>query len=43
MSQNMQYVGGLGSRVPNKYIEFCPKKFSFFQKNKMLQTAQKAK
>ena len=36
-------VGGWGSRVPNKYMEFCPKNFSFFQKNKMLQTAQKAK
>ena len=25
-------VGGWGSRVPNKYMEFCPKNFSFFQK-----------
>ena len=29
-------VGGWGSRVLNKYMEFCPKNFSFFQKNKML-------
>ena len=29
-------VGGWGSRVPNKYMEFCPKNFSFFQKNEML-------
>ena len=27
-------VGGWGSRVPNKYMEFCPKNFSFFQKIK---------
>ena len=32
-------VGGWGSRVPNKYMEFCPKNCSFPQKNKMLQTA----
>ena len=25
-------VGGWGSRVPNKYMEFCPKNCSFFQK-----------
>ena len=25
-------VGGWGSRVPNKYIEFCPKNLSLFQK-----------
>ena len=29
-------VGGWGSRVLNKYMEICPKFFSFFQKNKML-------
>ena len=27
-------VGGWGSGVLNKYMEFCPKNFSFFQKNK---------
>ena len=27
-------VGGWGSRVPNKYMEFCPKNISLFQKNK---------
>ena len=27
-------VGGWGSRVPNKYIEFCPKNLSLFQKKK---------
>ena len=32
-------VGGWGSRVSNKYMEFCPKNCSFPQKNKMLQTA----
>ena len=36
-------VGGWGSRVPNRYMEFCPKNFSFPQNNKMLQTAKKAK
>ena len=25
-------VGLWGSRVPNKYMELCPKNFSFFQK-----------
>ena len=25
-------MGGWGSRVLNKYMEFCPKNFSFFQK-----------
>ena len=25
-------VGGWGSRVLNKYMEFCPKNFSFFRK-----------
>ena len=34
MSQNMKYMGGWGSRVPNKYMEFCPKNCSFFQKTK---------
>ena len=42
MSQNMQYVGGWGSRVQNKYMEFCLKNL-IFQKNKLLQTAQKEK
>ena len=32
-------LGGWGFRVPNKYMEFCPKNCSFPQKNKMLQTA----
>ena len=27
-------VGGWGSRVPNKYMEFCPKNISFFQQKK---------
>ena len=25
-------MGGWGSKVPNKYMEFCPKNFSFFLK-----------
>ena len=29
-------VGGWGSRVPNKYIEPCPKNLSFFQKKNAL-------
>ena len=41
MSQTMQYVGGWGARVPNKYMEFCPKNFSFVQKIKCSKQPQK--
>ena len=36
-------VGGWGSKVPNKYVEFLSEKFSFFQKIKCSEQPKKSK